>query len=480
MGHRAAPSFRAALAERLTGISGPSFAVNRLGAVAITAFSAWMVLMFGSTEVGHLSFVGLWVIAVGCFLGGFAVAGPMRGQPQLRTVVLAVALFGLAVGLVVIARAYLGASWLQVGALGGLAVGFGGAGILARLWWPQALSSSLVLAIGVGAFWVLLDVLRLSDGIGLYDFQVYLGSATRFVAGENPYLSTPLTEQGPDPASAGFLSPPILLPFFALLAGLPYPVAATLWVILLLACAVGGLRLLGMPWRWAVLLLAYPPLLPESGNVANVIFALFCLGPLVGGALPAGSLFKVQAGIPTLWLVRERRWRDLAYGLLLLAGLALVTFPLVGMDTWVAYFVGLQMRTESQEALPILYGLSLAQWMPWGIFIGLSVAVIMVALLVPGLRGLSGLGLATIVASPTLWAHGFAVAIPAVLLLQAPLFWLSLGVGSFGQWFWVLPIVGAWAIWSERAPSVPRDAMHPLRGRGGPWEAPGRRRLRGG
>jgi len=457
------------LSKRLTTVLNPLFALDRIGAAAIVVLTAWVLIVFRGAALGHMPFVGVWGVAVGGFFAGFAVAGRTPARQPLRVGFLLGVLLGLAAGSVVVTRLVLDASWLQVIAITGLMTCSALAGIFARVVWPRVPSTTLVLAVEVVALWVLLDVLVLRDGIGLYDFQTYLGSAARFAAGDNPYLTAPLTELDADPASAGFLSAPILLPFFALLAALPYPVAGTMWVLLLLASAAGALRLLGMPWRWAALFLAYPPLFPESGNVANIILLLLCLGPVAGGALLVGTVFKVQAGIPALWLVRERRWGDLLLGLLLLLAVGLVTLPLVGLNAWSEYVVGLQMRTQSQENLPILYGLSLAQWMPWGAFIGLSVTAIAAALVLPGRRGLSGLGLATIVASPSLWAHGFAAAIPAILFLDAPLLWLALGIGTLGPWFWVLPVAGAYAIWRARVASVPRDALHPLYGRNGPW-----------
>jgi hypothetical protein len=227
-----------------------------------------------------------------------------------------------------------------------------------------------------------------------------------------------------------------------------------------------------MPWRWAVIFLAYPPLLPESGNVANVVLLLFCLGPVVGSALVGGLLFKVQSGIPALWLVRERRWADLLLGVGVLAGLALVTVPLVGLDAWSDYIVGLQVRAESQVNLPILFGLSLAQWMPWAAFAVLSAVAVGLALILRGRRGLASLGLAGIVATPSLWPHGFAAAIPALLFLEAPLLWLALGVGVVGQWFWVLVVAGGWAIWRAPKGTASADALHPVQGRPGPWARP--------
>ncbi|HEY7451581.1 MAG TPA: hypothetical protein VIA02_03565 [Candidatus Limnocylindria bacterium] len=442
-----------------------------MGVAAIAVLSGWILVELRNAAVGPVPFNVLWAAAVGAFFGGFAVATPRYTLPPRG---LGSALLGVVVvvaGSVAATRLVWDGSERLAAGVAVLMAGAFVAGVLARNVWPKVATATLVLVVEVFSLWALLDGLRLIDGAWLYDFRTYLASGAEFAAGENPYLSAPLTVLEADPAAAGFLSSPILLPVFAVLAALPYPVAATAWVAMLVACAVAGLRLLGLPWRWAVLLVASPMLFPESGNLANVIFLLLCLGPAVGGALVQGAIFKLQAGIPAAWLVRERRWRDLGIGLLALIGLALITLPLVGLGSWSDYVVGLEMRARSQENLPILYGLSLAQWLPWAAFIGLSAAAVIAGALLAGRRGLSGLGLATIVASPSLWAHGFAAAIPAMLFLDAPLFWLALGIGSTGYWLWVLLIAGVWGIWRARQALTHDDPLHPLAGRTGPWEA---------
>jgi hypothetical protein len=53
---------------------------------------------------------------------------------------------------------------------------------------------------------------------------------------------------------------------------------------------------------------------------------------------------------------------------------------------------------------------------------------------VRGREGLARLGLASVVASPSLWGHGFVFAIPSFLRLRAEWLWLVAGMLSIGQW----------------------------------------------
>jgi len=145
----------------------------------------------------------------------------------------------------------------------------------------------------------------------------------------------------------------------------------------------------------------------ESGNVASLTFLLFALAYRAGGSLVVAGLFKVQSMIPALWLLRTRRWRGLIFGLVALAAIALVTLPMVGVDSWRAWFAALGYRAESQPAVISMFGFSDARFLPGTAFVALSVGVVAAALLFSGRRGLAALGLASIFASPSLWPHGF-------------------------------------------------------------------------
>ena len=340
-------------------------------------------------------------------------------------------------------------------------------GALAR---RSRLSTALIAQVVVA--WVLFDLLLWQQTNHLYDFDVYLGSAARWVAGGQPYMTAPISAW---PSSAGqdfFLYPPPLLPFFGLLSKLPNPPVAVAWVGFLVACAYGAFRALGLRPIWSLLLLAFPPVMIglESGNVASLTFLLFALAFRAGGSLALDGLFKVQLGIPALWLVRTRRWRGLLFGLAAVLAIVVLTLPIVGFGSWFDWLAGLGYRAQSQPAVISMFGFSYARYLPGEAFVALSIAAVAVALAFSGRRSLAALGLASIFASPSLWPHGFVFALPAVLMLESgTAVWVVLGAGSIGPNVWLLFYAGWVAVIASRR--LP-DALHPMAGKDGPWPRP--------
>jgi hypothetical protein len=330
----------------------------------------------------------------------------------------------------------------------------------------------LVLVIWVVVGWLLFDLLLWQQSNHLYDFNVYLGSAGRWMAGGQPYMTAPVTAW---PTSAGqdfFLYPPPLLPLFGLLSKLPNQPVALAWIAFLVACAYGSFRALGLGPIWSLILLAFPPVMVgfESGNVASLTFLLFALAYRAGGSLVLDGLFKVQSGLAALWLVRTRRWRGLVFGLGTAAAIVLVTLPVVGLEAWRAWFAELGYRAQSQPAVISMFGFSAARYLPGAVFVALSIGAVAAALLFSGRRGLAALGLASIFVSPSLWPHGFVFALPAVLMLQSgAAMWFVLGAGSIGPNMWLLFYAGWIAVMAARR--LP-DALHPMAGTDGPWPRP--------
>lgn len=320
--------------------------------------------------------------------------------------------------------------------------------------------------------WLLFDVLLWQQTNHLYDFDVYLGAAGRWLAGGQPYMTGPVSAW---PSSAGqdfFLYPPPLLPVFGLLSKFPNPPLAVAWVGFLVGCAYASFRALGLRPTYSLALLAFPPVTIgfESGNIASLTFLLFALGYRASAGLVVGGLFKVQSGLPALWLIRTRRWRGLLVGLALVTLIVVATLPIVGLDSWRAWIAGLGYRAESQPAVISMFGFSYARYLPGDVFAILSVAVVALALLFSGRRGLAALGLASIFASPALWPHGFVFALPAVLMFQSGvLVWLVLGAGALGPNMWLLFFSGWVAVVGARR--LP-DALHPMAGTDGPWPRP--------
>jgi hypothetical protein len=368
-----------------------------------------------------------------------------------------------------------GVAWLAVSlALLALAAGFARLRLIGRLR-PVA-----VLAVPVVVSWLLIDFLLAQETNHLYDLNVYLDSSARWLSGGQPYMSGPISAWPTSAASDYFLYPPPLLPVFGALSELPNGPVSVAWVAFLVACAFCSFRALGLRPLWCLLLVAFPPVMIgiESGNVASLTFLLFALAYRAGPGLVVDGLFKVQTGLPALWLVRERRWRGLLLGVAAVLGIVLVTLPLTGLDAWLKWADALEYRAESQPAVMPMFGSSYAREMPGAIFAVISIALVLLALAFRGRRGLAGLGLASIFASPSLWPHGFVFGLPAVLLLESgTAVWLALGLGAADPGYWIL-FYGGWLAllaWPRRP-----DAIHPLAGTDGPWPRRGAVRSRGG
>ena len=331
----------------------------------------------------------------------------------------------------------------------------------------------LILVVGIVVSWVLYDVWFWGHTNQLYDLDVYLGSAGRWLAGGQPYMTAPVTAWPSTPGADFFLYPPPLLPVFAALSKVPEGPVDVAWVAFLIACAYNSYRILGLPRVWGLALLAFPPVAIgfESGNVASLTFLLFADGARAGGALVVDGLFKTQTGLPALWLIRQRRWRAILAGAAVVAAVVLATLPLVGLHSWQDWWAGLGYRAASQAAVPALYGYSYAKEYPSWAFAAISAALVVAALLFRGRRGLAALGLASIFASPALWPHGFVFALPALLMLEnGAAVWLVLGAGSVGPNMWHLFNVAWIAVLA--ALRLPSGALHPLAGTDGPWPNP--------
>jgi len=318
----------------------------------------------------------------------------------------------------------------------------------------------------------------------LRDLGIYLKAGQHSLAGTPVYLQIAMTERPADLTNYPFLYPPLTLPIFSALSLLPVLVAQTLWVGCSLGLAFLSLRAIGLPLRWLAFVALWPPLFQGLwvGNVAVPALALFALGPWLGAGLVAGAIFKSYTGIAALWLVRERRWSQLASGITAITALALLTLPLVGVSAWQGWIEALRLYQVSQQNLPTLDGFGLPRFVPLWAFVALAAAAVLAALRVTGREGLARLGTATIVASPSLWGHGLLLAVPSMLNLRALWLWLAIGITSAPdglQWWWAIGLIAAsWFVPELRRPSAASagpaegetgEPLHPLRAGLGPW-----------
>jgi hypothetical protein len=312
----------------------------------------------------------------------------------------------------------------------------------------------------------------------LRDFDLYLKAGERWLLDAPVYMQAPLAVRPEDLSDYPFLYPPVTLPLFAALATLPYPLAALIWTGGSLLALVVGLRLVGVRGRWLLLLLVWPPVAQGLyvGNVAAPLFLLVAAAPWRAAALVITPIFKLYSAILVLWLLRREHLGQLARGLLLLVALAVVTAPALRPGLWVEWLDGLGQYQASLDLLPeYLYGLGLGRYLPDAAYAAVGGVVIIGALLAQErLEILARLGVATVVASPSLFAHGLLVAIPGLFRLGTPWLWLALGITAVAPgpaWFVALGIaVIAWFRPELRKPPEP-DAWHPLDTAVEPWPA---------
>ena len=367
-------------------------------------------------------------------------------------------------------RRILGASfdelWVLLVALGGCTI------VLVTRARGLPMAPVMFLALEAAVACLLTDIVVFA-GQPVRDFLIYTRAGGSFLHGGPVYIQGPLHAYPANLGALPFLYPPPTLPFAALLAIPPKPVAAVAWLALSVAAVAVALRAYGLSWPWAVAALAWPPVFQGLyvGNVAVPEAALFALGPRLGWTLVVGPLLKPQDAVPALWLVRERRWRRLALGLVVVCVLAIATLPLTGVARWPEWVNALEAYRRSQSVIPSLYGFSLSHLLPYGVYVLVALGAVAIALSVRGRRGLAALGMASAVVSPVLWAHGFIVAAPALLMLDAPLLWTAVGMTSLlnGPGWQMVMVAGALPLAVAAARHEPGEGWHPLGAAAGPW-----------
>ena len=419
-----------------------------LGAPTIALFGPWLILAVahGRDGNGPAHAARRELVAISATIGlaaiGLAIEYRLVHLETIRTVLL-VAFVAVSSGLV------------AVGAFAGWKCRTG----------PRPVQVLLVLAL---ATMVNADLQTVAHAL-LKDFGIYLRAGHNFLDGHPVYVMGSVTDYLRDPTLYPFVYPPPAIPFFAGLAALPAVVAKALWIGLCLGVSVAAIRIIGVRWRWLPVVLLWTPFVQGIyiGNVAVLAFAFFAMAPAVGALLAIPPVFKLQLGVPGLWLVRERRWRDLALAIALGLGLILVTLPFVGLNSWHVWFVQLSDFSNQVQQTRGMMGISLTFWLGSLLAGAIGVAVVVAALTRRSGDGLSALGVASIAVSPTLYALGATMALPALLRLRAPFLWFALALTSAPgstQGFWVAFAMGFAALWFPaltHAEALDQD-HHPL------------------
>jgi hypothetical protein len=233
------------------------------------------------------------------------------------------------------------------------------------------------------------------------DAATYLAAAGRWLAGTEPYAAAAFL---PGSALPPFLYPPFVLPFIAPALMVPEGFVLAGWIGVCGLAAAVALWRLGVPKRWVLPLLVWPPFVESilGGNVQTILFLLFVLaytdrprrdrpwlpvprgegivarrsvGTSAGvGVVPQADRVHAAAvrrgrslGIPTRafdgvftaiiaavkisqsygWINQLRhRPRSALAGLSILCLVVLVTLPAVGTGAWGAWLAQIQHATS--------------------------------------------------------------------------------------------------------------------------------------
>jgi hypothetical protein len=294
----------------------------------------------------------------------------------------------------------------------------------------RRLTIGLAVIAGIGFLVGLPDQLA-SFPIG-NDIEIPLRAASHWIGGGQAYpVSAMQVIRGPD---LPYLYPPFLLPMLAPIASLPRDFVTAAWLIVCLACAVWTCRRLSIPWPAIPFVFAWPPFAEGLivGNVQILCFAAFVAlmyepggGTLrprmfvpardaINGLLAAAVVIcKVTQVLPGLFLLRRRR-RAAVIGVAAVAAVAIAMLPFTGFSIYGDWLAQLQRAADPA-------------WEIGGVALGRRIGIpdlllaaigIAMALSVRGRDSGAWLGIALLVATPSVHGYTFLFLLPGLLTVR--------------------------------------------------------------
>ena len=293
-----------------------------------------------------------------------------------------------------------------------------------------------LLVIGLGLVAGTAYLLGLPELIGVFpagiDFEIPMRAAAHWSSGAAVYPpSAMFVQTGPD---LPYLYPPFLLPLLAPVAALPRPTVTGLWLILCILCAIWTCRRLAIPWLAVPFVLAWPPFAEGliTGNsqiLAFAAFVAFLYEPIgaelrpkelrpardaLNGVLAAavGALKATQL-LPILYLAR-RRFRAAAIGVMALGAVAAAMLPWTGISIYGDWLAQLERAADPS-------------WTIGGVAVGrllhipdlaLAAAGIAIALAARGRDAGVWLGIALLIATPSVHGYTFLFLLPGLLTIR--------------------------------------------------------------
>ena len=300
------------------------------------------------------------------------------------------------------------------------------------------------------------------------DAVIPLAAAERWVSGGQAYLASSFLQ--PPGYDLPFLYPPPVLPLVAPLLVFPRVAVVTVWTCVGLVAAIAAVDRLAIPRRWIALVLMWPPFAEAilGANIQTILllaFVLLYVGPRAGsrpwqpapqdprdstrpapvdGALAAAiGALKLSQGYAWMNLLR-RRPRAAVAGAALVVVVALLTVPLVGIETWRSWVEQLGRAADPSWAragigLEVLFLPTLRPV--------LLVAGLVLAFLAPADDAGASVGAVLVVFGQSLRVFGLVFLVPAMLRVRAEIALLAAffiaTYSVFGIWYGVGIVVAA-------------------------------------
>lgn len=297
------------------------------------------------------------------------------------------------------------------------------------------------------------------------DLQIPLLAADRWAAGGQPYVASSFAITSG--TGLPFLYPPWLLPILVPFLALPRTVLIGVWLILGVGVAVWTCRRFAFPWAFIPVVLLWPPFVEGlvTGNVQLFQLAAFAalfyspgtngqLTPraatspgttarkdFVDGLMAAGvGALKYTQLLPIAWLIRPRpRSAVLGIAVLVLVMVAMLPFTGIGLyGDWIAQLGRASDPNWAATGAP----LSMLVGRP----IATAAAVIAVAalLFVRGRDTGSWVGIALLIAAPSIHGYGMLFLLPVLLTVRRDLaIFLATLIARYNIYGWWISIAVA-------------------------------------